>query len=140
MPFRFLDHTGDVAFEVEAESLPRLVEEAVAAFAAILTESEGLAASEERQIEVVSAAPDLALLDLLEELLYLFEVDGFLPVRAAALVDEPAGRVRLRAAVAGQRRDPARHPLKVLIKAVTYHGLVVEPRGRLWFGRVVFDI
>jgi len=31
-------------------------------------------------------------------------------------------------------------PIKVLVKAVTYHALLVEREGEAWVGRVVFDI
>jgi len=138
--YRFLDHTGDIAVELAAESVEELFAEGVAAFCATLTEPALVHPAEERTIEVAGTGLDLALQALLEELLYLFEVEQFLPRAAAVdLVAAPAG-VEVTAHVFGERREPERHPLKLLIKAVTYHGLVVERRSQEWFGQVIFDI
>jgi len=40
----------------------------------------------------------------------------------------------------GERFDAARHPLKVQVKAVTYHGLEVARDEGGWRARVIFDI
>lgn len=95
------------------------------------------------------------LLDWLEELLYVFEVEGLLFREVAAEVtqvaegEDPAEDAtpawRLVATARGEPRDLDRHPHKVLVKAVTWHGLHVTPgapRGGSggWTGRVIFDI
>ena len=139
MPYRFLDHTGDVGFELEADSLPALMAEAVAAFATTLTEPERLAEHERRELEVAAATPDLLLHALLEELLFLFERDGFL-ARSGEMEIARGGLLRLRARLHGERRDPGRTPLKLLVKGVTYHRLAVEERPGGVRGRVVLDI
>jgi SHS2 domain-containing protein len=46
----------------------------------------------------------------------------------------------LQGTLIGERLDPARHATKVLIKAVTYHGLEVAQREGVWSARIVFDI
>jgi len=141
MPFRFLDHTGDVGFEIEAASLAGLLAEAVAAFASTLADRDRLGEGEARELELGAAAPDLLLHALLEELLFLFERDGFLA--RSADVDVEAGRddaLRLRARLHGERWDPQRTPLELLVKGVTYHRLAVEEVEGLVRGRVVLDI
>jgi SHS2 domain-containing protein len=52
------------------------------------------------------------------------------------------GAFRLRGQAWGEPRDDARHPVKVLLKAVTYHGLEVGPVADSgdWRARIVFDI
>jgi SHS2 domain-containing protein len=143
MPYRFLDHTGDVGFELEAASLADLLAEAVAAFASTLTDPERLGESEERELAAAAAAPDLLLHALLEELLFLFERHGFLARSAEVEVEaELAGKgaLRLRARLRGERWDPERTPLKLLVKGVTYHRLAVEEGEGVVRGRVVLDI
>ncbi len=57
MPFRFVDHTGDVGFELEGTTLADLLSEAVAAFACTLTDRERLGSAESREIELAAPAP-----------------------------------------------------------------------------------
>lgn len=150
MSFRFLDHTADVAVEVTADSLAGLYAEAARAFTDTVTPLAGVA--EGRTLEVTLDLPadaDLASDDAshhcaredlmvawLEELLYRFEVEGFLPARADV---ELAGDA-LHATLRGETYAPDRHPVKVLVKAVTYHALAVRPTADGWTARVIFDI
>lgn len=139
MPYRFLDHTGDVGFEIEAASLAELLAEAVAAFASTLTDRERLGKGEARELELSAAAPDLLLHALLEELLFLFERDGFL-AREGEMEIRDGAPMHLRARLHGERWDPQRTALKLLVKGVTYHRLAVEEGEGLVRGRVVLDI
>lgn len=140
MPFQFLDHTGDVGFTAEAPTLAELLGEAAAAFAATLTDPSRVEPLERRTFAVTAEAPDLLLHCVLEELLYRFEVGGFLPCAASAKVEQIGAEWVAELEATGERRDPARHPIKVLVKAVTYHGLKVECVGDRWQARVIFDI
>jgi SHS2 domain-containing protein len=140
--YRFLDHTADVAVELGAPTLGGLYAEALAAFTDTVTERERVAPAVERRFAVEAADAGSLLVDWLGDLLYAFEVEGFLFHDAEVEVAETAaGRRRLAARARGETYDPARHPVKVLVKAVTYHGLAVERlEGGGWRGRVVFDI
>jgi SHS2 domain-containing protein len=51
-----------------------------------------------------------------------------------------AGVYRLGARIEGEARDASRHPIKVLLKAVTYHGLEVKQHGDVWVAQIIFDI
>jgi SHS2 domain-containing protein len=84
--------------------------------------------------EVALAAGDLPalLVDWLSELLYLADTGSFVPERLDRL--ELAGAT-LEATVAGHGGRPS-----PLVKAVTYHGLVVEPVEGGWHARVVLDV
>lgn len=146
MSFQFLDHTADVAVDVAADSLAGLYAEAARAFTDTLTPLAGVQPG--RTLEVRLDLPpgaDLAsdpharenlMVEWLEELLYRFEVDGFLAARAE--VELSAGA--LHATLHGETYAPDRHPVKVLVKAVTYHALEVRPTADAWTARVIFDI
>ena len=82
---------------------------------------------------------DLLLVDWLSELLYRFETSGFLVARATVELVS-ADVYRLGARVEGEPLDPSRHPMKVLLKAVTYHALEVRQQGERWVAQVIFDI
>ena len=76
----------------------------------------------------------------LEEMLFLFEVESLLFFGADVRVEESPPGFGLHATVRGVGYDPERHPLKVLIKGVTYHELTVEETADGWRARVIFDI
>lgn len=141
MSVRFLDHTADVAFEVTAASLDDLFAEAAGALLETITDPATVRPSLHRGFEL--SAPDLEtlLVDWLGELVYVFEVDRQLFADAAVTVTEGEDGPRLEAVSRGEPYDPDRHPIRVLVKAVTYHQLEVacRPDGT-WAARVVFDV
>lgn len=140
MSYRFLDHTADVGADLEAAGLGGLYAEALAAFTDTLTVRGRVEPREERSFDLEAADREALLVDWLDELLYLWEVEEWLFHDAEVEVEEAAGRVRLAARARGERYDPDRHPVKVLIKGITWHGLKVEPAGAGWKGSVIFDI
>jgi SHS2 domain-containing protein len=91
------------------------------------------------ELSLESPELDLLLVDWLSELLFRFETRDWLVSRAA--VEILSGDVhRLGARIEGETLDPARHPMKVLLKAVTYHGLEVRQQGELWTAQIIFDL
>ena len=70
------------------------------------------------------------LVNLLEELIYLADTEGFVPDHADVDLGETL-RVRL----AGRRTE-----IDPLVKAATYHGLEFAQRGDTWQARVVLDV
>jgi SHS2 domain-containing protein len=156
--YRWVDHTGELELEIEAPDERAVFEEAVAAVRELTGGESGDnggadgdihcgadAAADEpaktkgnaapggpREIEVT--APDRAalLVGWLEELFFLAETQDFVPLRVTRL--ELAAE-RLEATVDGRIGRP-RH----LVKAVTYHGLTLEPSHRGWRARVVLDV
>lgn len=140
MGYRFFDHTADVGADLEAPTLGELYGEALGAFTDTLTERGRVEPREERAFAVAAADREALLVEWLDELLYAWEVDGMLFRDAAVEVTEEPPGVRLTARARGERYDPERHPVKVLIKGITWHGLAVEPVEDGWRGRVIFDI
>jgi SHS2 domain-containing protein len=82
---------------------------------------------------------DLLLVDWLSELLFRFETTGLLVSRATVELIS-ADVYRLGARIEGEPLDAERHPMKVLLKAVTYHALEVRQEADRWVARVIFDI
>ena len=147
MGYAVLDHTADLGLELEGGSLEDLFGEALRGFTDCLTEVGRVRAGHWREIALTAAALDLLLVDWLQEALYLFETEGVVFCRAelrltgAAGSDAAAGgSPTLRGRIGGETFDPDRHPLKVPIKAVTYHGLEVGRTAGIWRARVIFDI
>ena len=156
MTYRFFDHTADVGVDVQAPDRESLFAEALRAFTDTLTPLEGVEAAGdrcvEREIELEAESLEELLMVWLEELLFLFEVDSLLFSGVGVRLTEsresgseaethPGSEAyRLTAAARGETYDPDRHPLKVLIKGVTYHELKVEEAAGGWHARIIFDI
>ncbi len=140
MGYIFFDHTGDVGVRLDAGSLDELFREAALAFTETITERTAVAS--ETSQRVVLGSPDLEelLVDWLDELVYRFEVHNLLVADASVRVREDASGWSLDGELRGETFDPGRHPIKVMIKGITYHQLAVRRNGDRWVTSVVFDI
>ena len=140
MPWSVVEHTADVGIEVRAATLEALFADAAAGFCDVITEAARIGGGEERTFEVDAAGLDLLLVAWLEELLFRFETTGVLYPRGEATVEGKGDSWSLRARMRGERFDSARQPLKVQVKAITYHELEVARDEQGWRARVIFDI
>ena len=122
----YFDHTGDVGVRLTAPSLPELFRQALLAFTEILTDSSTLNATAVEDVTIQADALDDLLVEWLNELLYRFEVRNLLPVDVEVQVSESDKVCTLTARIQSEPFTAARHPIKVLIKGVTYHQLEVH--------------
>jgi SHS2 domain-containing protein len=129
---RLLEHVGEVELALEAPTEQGLFSEAAAAFRELVDGGPVQGEALRREIEL--GGPELArlLVDWLDELVFLAEVEAFVPQRVATLELDDSG---LRATVEGMRGRP-RH----LVKGATVHDLDVSRRGKVWRARVVLDV
>jgi protein archease len=140
VPFAFFDHTGDIGVDVRAPSLEQLFAEAACALTEILTEPALVQSRVSAEVSLRSPEVDLLMVDWLNELLYLFETRAMLVRSARVTVAREGEEPRLDATVEGEPFDPARHPIKVAVKAVTYHALEVVETTGLWRATIVVDV
>jgi SHS2 domain-containing protein len=138
--FHFLDHTADLAVEIDAPTVEDLFSEASAALTACLIDGAAVALVEEREVAVGAADLDRLLVRWLGEALVAFDADGFLVGRARVEIERAGGEYLLRGSLAGEPVDAERHPLEVQVKGVSYHGLRVERYAGGWRATVVFDV
>jgi SHS2 domain-containing protein len=138
--FRFLEHTADLAVEIAAPTVHDLFAEAIAALTACLVDGAAVGTLGERRVELRAADLDRLLVAWLGEALAAFDIDRFLVGRAEATIERAGGAYLLRGSLCGEPIDASRHPLQVLVKGVSYHGLRVESGGGGWRATVVFDI
>jgi SHS2 domain-containing protein len=145
---RWVDHTSELQLEIEASSEREVLDGAIAALREHFEEGsdeDGSRAgfpdperparatpTETREFAVAGRDRAALLADLLGELVFAAEADGFVPVRIAAL--ESSDQL-LTAVVEGYRGRP-----RQLIKGVTYHALALEAVPGGWRARVVFDV
>ena len=87
-----------------------------------------------------SDAVDLALLKLLEELIYYKDAEQLFLRVTDVDARQRDGEWVVEAAAEGEPIDPARHRLSGDVKAVTMHRLKVAQTERGWEATVVLDV
>ncbi len=139
MPYRPLEHTADLGIEVEAETLDDLFREAgQAMFQEMLENFHEIQPRQARQVSLQEQTLEDLFTGFLSELLFYFDAEGFITREIRVSVDPDL--FLLEGTVWGEPFDPERHRVRVGIKGITYHMLVIERRGNRWYARVIFDV
>jgi protein archease len=135
--FETFDHTADLGLRIRAATLDELFAEAGRALFATLVEDPGSVRPQQRvEIELEGADREYLLFDWLKALLYHFDAEHWLFSR----FDVRMSATGLRAEAWGEKLDWDRHVLSHEVKAITYHGLKVEPASGGWQAEVIVDI
>ena len=136
-PYRLLDHTADLGFEIYGRDLPELFVNACFALFDTITELSRVSGDTGGDISVTGVdRPDL-MINWLRELLSLWTVDNRL-IKSVRIVD--LSETQLTAEITSDTYTPDRHILKTDIKAVTYHKAAVDRRENGWTARVIVDV
>src|SRR5262249_42665850 len=131
--YEHFEHTADLGLRIRANDLSTLFAEAGSALTAAIVE-DPVKIEPRSGVDFRIEGADRAYLffDWLKALLLQFEVERMLFRRFDVQVHEDG----LTAVVWGEPFDPLRHQLSHEVKAITYHGLLVEPRDGCWQAEV----
>lgn len=147
MPYHYLEEIGtaDIAFEATGRDLPELFTAAADATTNVMIDNlEAIEPRETRQIELASDSIEMLLFDFLQELIYLKDASRLVVrVRSIQIDCREEGPCSLKATLAGEQLDPARHQQRADVKAVTLHNFSVQendPPQAGWRARVLLDI
>lgn len=151
--FEFLDHTADTAVRLTAADPSGLVQSAVDALRCIyLGEEEGALLAKRIDSDRVESGPasrspivlqaedgEALLIDLLSELIFLFDTQRFLCSRVEIENVSLACPSSLKGTLVGTRRA-AELQIKTEVKAATYHAVRIRREGGGLTVDVVFDL
>lgn len=137
MSYRLLEHTADMGLEVEGASLEELFQEAARGLRELMFGPAAGSAHGAQGLQVGGREMGELLVNWLNEILYLFEVQGIYPVRFQVEAVEDG---KVCGQVWGEPFDAGRHPVERVVKAVTYHQLKVERTAGRWRARVYVDL
>jgi SHS2 domain-containing protein len=132
MPYRWIEHTGELELELEASSEGGVFEAAFEAMRELLSDGGAPGRRLEAPVELMGRDRAGLLVDWVGELAFLAETLGLVPERLSRLELEEDG---VRAVVQGRQGGPAH-----LVKGATYHRLCFEPVDDGWRARVVLDV
>ncbi len=133
---RFLAHTADTAFEAWGPTRATCYAEAVRALVASFAEVSHAELVDRRLVDLGLATDEDLLVDLLEEVIYLLDTRGLVPV-GVRLCDSEDGGLRGQLELANVTSV---QPSGAVPKAVTYHALQVEGSAAGWRCRVTVDV
>jgi len=138
--YKLLDHTADIRVEVWGKTRKELFGNAVAAMFDVMVDwpsEEKIKPLEEKTVKITGNNLEDTLINFLREALYLFNGKGWL-IKSCEPV-ELTGR-SIVARLQGEPYNRQKNPLKTEIKAVTYHGLIINKSKKFWQAKVVFDV
>ena len=139
--FRFLEKIAiaDIAFEAYGQTLEELFESSALALFEAMVKLETVEAKQTVKIELESDKIEDLLFDWLSELVYLKDAKAMLFVNFKLKIEDKR-KYFLVAEAKGEKIDPAKHHLKLDVKAVTYHMLEVKRENNQWTSQVILDI
>jgi SHS2 domain-containing protein len=145
--YEAIDISGDAGIRAFGDTSAELFANAALGMYSLMADPESVRATENIEVSVRHKALDGLLLAWLNELIYRFDVHGFL-AREIVVTISPSPRETeagdreylFGASLSGENFDPERHRGKLLVKAATYHNLKVEQKGTRWVAEVIFDI
>jgi SHS2 domain-containing protein len=138
---RMLDHTADVGFELGAPSLEGLFEEALRALLMVVFERPPEEGEGVDTVRLSARDRETLLVRWLNELAYLIQAAGFVPVGAKIRLRETgeAGHA-LEARLTGAPLLLEEYGWQGEIKSATFHGLDVRSDDGGWHARVILDV
>ena len=135
--YTFFDHTADIGIRAQGSTLAEVFAQFARGLTSLIAEDSALEPRETRPIRLSAGDAESLLLTWLQELLFWFSTDRFLPVEYAL---EEVTPTLLRGVVRGERFDLSRHIQGREVKAITRHLLEVRHHGGGWQGQVIVDI
>lgn len=135
--YELFDHTADLGLRVTGPDLPTLFARAATGLTAMLVDvPANIRPSEVRRFTVEGTDREYLLFDWLKALLLAFEEHRFVLARCEVTLTDSG----LEATASGEPFNPSRHGLGREVKAITYHGLTVEPTASGWQAELIVDI
>ncbi len=142
MSYEIFEHTADVGLRIRSKDLNGLFEDAAEGFFNLVTdlaEVRKLGSPTSYEIEMNFQEENAAelLMHWLQELLFLFSTRRSVLLEYHFITLTP---MMLKIKAKAVRFDPAKHPSRHEVKAVTHHQFRVIREKSGWLAEVIFDI
>ncbi|HVP40763.1 MAG TPA: archease [Candidatus Krumholzibacteriaceae bacterium] len=139
--FEFLEHTADVYIVAYGATLEEAFENAALATFEVMTDVRKIAHKIEDTVKVEASDEQALLYSWLEQLLVNFETKGNLYSDfRISKIEKTKDGFMFTARIRGEPFNPAKHPQKVGIKAVTYHRMEIDKKPGRVSVKFILDI
>ena len=140
-PYKFIDHTADIAVEVEDNSLEELFRSSAAALLNSLVEFKKTGKSEKKDLALSAESIEELLVSFLNELNFLITVKNWIPTKIISInIAHENNSIKLNSVLMGEVFNSDYHYIKEEIKAVTYHQMKIIKTEAGFKTLIVFDI
>ena len=134
--YKIINHTADIGVRITGRFITEIFWKAMHATADILSGGIEIYPRIERGFSTKEESPETALVSILEEIIYFFEKDSFLPSMCSVRIKEDSYEIRLK----GDIVSPEEIKNGTEIKAVTYHQLKIKEVRHGYQATIIFDI
>lgn len=136
MSYRVIDVSGDIGIRAEGDSLEDCFINAALGLYSLITDLDRLEIKEEISINIIEESLEDLLVSFLNELIFQFDTYGFIGKSLNLTIREN----HIHAKVKGEQFNPEKHERKLLVKAATYHNLLLKKENSIWIAEIIFDI
>lgn len=136
MSYRIIDVAGDVGVRAEGETLSECFINSALALYSLITDLDLVEQKETKEVEVSEENLEELLVSFLNELIFIFDTYGFIGSKVELNIEEKV----LKAKIYGEKFNLKKHERKLLVKAATYHNLVLKKENTHWIAEIIFDI
>jgi SHS2 domain-containing protein len=137
--YEIFEHTADVGIRIRAATLDELFADAARGlFSVMVANLDAVAPVQQECVHLTNEANRLddLLFDWLDDLLYRFDTRRVLFSRFEVQIEGKD----LRATIWGEPMDRSRHEMDGEVKAITYHGLILQHDTDGWLAEVIVDM
>lgn len=131
--FKFLEHTADVKFQAFGKTLEEVFENSVLAISRTITPAK-VKSEKVKKISVEANNNETLLCNLIDEVLYLFETENFIPAKAKVDIKDGQLSATLHGDDAKNYKDLSH------VKAATYAEMYVKKTAAGWEAQAVVDV
>ena len=135
--YEYIDHTADIGIRGYGKTLPEALSNVAQGMVAAIHPLDQVEIQETREFGIQAVTLDDLIVQFLNHLLYLHEVEGFIPKKYQLKVSK--SRI-IQGIISGEKFNPAKHQIYDEVKAVTYHQLKVEHQDNEWMIQVICDL
>jgi SHS2 domain-containing protein len=132
--FEFLPHTADIKFRAYGTTLNELFENIVLAISSIISKDQKISTKKGKMISVSGDDSESLLYNFIDELIYLFDAESFIPVKAKVTLMG----FNLKAELFGD--DAKNYKDLDSIKAATYSEMFIKKNKDIWTAQAVVDV
>lgn len=140
MSFKTFGTAGDAGLCAESPELGGVLADLALGLCSLSSASKNIKPRAVRKLSLDAENPQSLLVNFLNELVFLIDTEGFLASSAEVSAGPADGGWKLRASLKGETGAFKKHSRGLLVKAATYHKLLLENKDGLWRARVILDI
>ena len=139
--YNYLDHTADIAVDVEADTLDELFIASGYAWRDSISDDRKSSQSQERSLVLSESNLEILLVTFLSELNYLYQSESWMMDSIQCIEINKEGDIwKLSIKILGGNFNRNELRLKTEIKAITYHQMEIKEKDGKFSTRIVFDI